>query len=73
MMGWSAATNGDLSHPGAWLLGTLLFTWQIPHFHALAAISAKDYAKGGYKMLAQVRGLRDAGLPFKVCFSGFHL
>mmetsp|Transcript_40115 Transcript_40115/g.159526 ORF Transcript_40115/g.159526 Transcript_40115/m.159526 type:complete len:379 (-) Transcript_40115:648-1784(-) len=53
LMGWSAANAGDLSHTNAWLLGGALFVWQIPHFHALAALYAKDYTKGGYKMLAQ--------------------
>jgi protoheme IX farnesyltransferase len=49
MMGWTAATN----HFGveAWVLGCLLFLWQIPHFMSLAAIYRQDYAKGGYQLL----------------------
>ncbi len=49
MMGWTAATGHlDL---GAWLLGALLFIWQIPHFLALAWLYRDDYQRGGYRML----------------------
>ncbi len=49
MMGFSAAT-GRLE-PAAWLLGALLFAWQIPHFLALAWMYRRDYLRGGYRML----------------------
>ncbi|MFT4937673.1 MAG: protoheme IX farnesyltransferase [Paraglaciecola sp.] len=49
MMGWTAATNSFSIE--AWVLGCLLFLWQIPHFMSLAAIYRKDYANGGYKLL----------------------
>ncbi len=52
MMGWAAATN-SLS-AGAWVLGAVLFIWQIPHFLALAWMYREDYARGGYKMLSTV-------------------
>ena len=52
MMGWAAAT-GHLGL-GAWVLGALLFMWQIPHFLALAWMYKEDYARGGYKMLSVV-------------------
>jgi protoheme IX farnesyltransferase len=52
MMGWAAAT-GNLS-AGAWVLGTLLFIWQIPHFLALAWMYREDYARGGYAMISTV-------------------
>lgn len=49
MMGWTAATGRlDL---GAWVLGGLLFVWQIPHFLALAWMYRDDYARGGFHML----------------------
>lgn len=35
--------------PGAWVLGGLLFFWQIPHFLALSWGLAKDYANAGYR------------------------
>jgi protoheme IX farnesyltransferase len=50
MMGWVAVT-GTLS-AGAWVLGGILFVWQIPHFLALAWMYRVDYARGGYKMLS---------------------
>lgn len=53
--GWAAASDGALlgdRERGAWALGSLLFLWQIPHFHALAVMSRADYAAGGLKMLA---------------------
>lgn len=55
MIGWTAAT-GQLE-PGAWLLGGLLFVWQIPHFLALAWLYREDYARGGHAMLP----VRDEG------------
>ncbi len=49
MIGWVAA-SGSLDR-GAWILGGLLFVWQIPHFFALAWMYRRDYARGGFKML----------------------
>ena len=49
VIGWTAAT-GRLE-PGAWLLGGILFVWQIPHFLALAWMYREDYARGGHQML----------------------
>ena len=47
--GWTAATNNLNS--ASWMLFSILFCWQIPHFLAIAIIYAKDYKKGGFKML----------------------
>lgn len=49
MMGWTAAT-GRLEL-GAWILGGILFVWQIPHFLALAWLYRDDYARGGFRMM----------------------
>jgi protoheme IX farnesyltransferase len=49
VIGWTAAT-GQLD-PGAWLLGGILFVWQLPHFLALAWMYREDYARGGHAML----------------------
>lgn len=49
MIGWAAAT-GSLGL-GAWLLGAILFAWQIPHFLALAWLYREDYERGGFRML----------------------
>ena len=52
MGGWAAATNGlDF---GAWVLFMILFTWQHPHFYAIAWIYKEDYGKAGFKMLPVV-------------------
>ncbi len=50
--GWVAAT-GNLSAP-AWILFGILFCWQIPHFLSIAILYARDYDKGGFKMLPTV-------------------
>ncbi len=50
MLGWTAGA-GRLEG-GAWLLGLLLFLWQIPHFLALSWLYREDYARGGFRMLA---------------------
>ena len=36
---------------GAWILGAILFVWQVPHFLALAWMYRDDYARGGFRML----------------------
>lgn len=55
MIGWTAVTGRI--EPGAWLLGGLLFVWQIPHFLALAWMYREDYERGGHRMLP----IRDQG------------
>jgi len=52
MMGWAAATGG--LDTGAWILGGILFVWQMPHFLALSWLYREDYARGGFKMLPAV-------------------
>ncbi|QNN23616.1 protoheme IX farnesyltransferase [Planctomycetales bacterium ZRK34] len=52
MMGYVAAA-GSLG-PGAWVLGAVLFIWQVPHFLALAWLYRRDYELGGYRMLPSV-------------------
>jgi protoheme IX farnesyltransferase len=49
VMGWTAAT-GSISAQ-AWILGCLMYLWQIPHFMSLAAIYRADYERGGYNLL----------------------
>jgi protoheme IX farnesyltransferase len=52
LMGWAAATGRvDV---GAYFLGALLLTWQIPHFLALAWLYREDYKRGGFVMLSTV-------------------
>ncbi len=52
LMGWTAVTGGF--HLGGWVLGAILFVWQIPHFLALAWLYREDYERGGYRMLPVV-------------------
>jgi protoheme IX farnesyltransferase len=54
VMGWTAV-RGTLG-PEAFTLLAILFTWQIPHFMAIAILYKKDYAAAGFKMLPVVDG-----------------
>lgn len=54
LIGWAAAA-GSVQR-GAWVLAALLFTWQLPHFFALAWLHREDYARGGFVMLPGVPG-----------------
>jgi heme o synthase len=69
MMGWTGAT-GSVGF-GAWVLGTLLFLWQIPHFLSLAWLYREDYARGGFRMLPAVdpRGTITAHLVTLYCLA----
>lgn len=49
-MGYSAATGGILDAQ-AFLLGTTLYVWQMPHFFALSYMHRIDYSRGGFQML----------------------
>lgn len=84
LMGWAAAagstaTEGTalelLSHPGGWLLASLLFAWQFPHFNALSWTIREEYKAAGYRMMAWVNpalngrvALRYSVLFFPICF-----
>ena len=59
LIGWVAAA-GEPSVYG-WILFGILFTWQLPHFMAIAWNFRKDYQTGGFK-------LHKLGNP-----DGFHL
>lgn len=52
VMGCTAVT-GELTI-SAWLLFTILFMWQLPHFLALAWMLREDYRRGGFAMLSVV-------------------
>ena len=49
VIGWAAARNAVGLE--AWVLATLLFVWQLPHFLAIAVLYRDDYARAGFKML----------------------
>lgn len=66
MIGWAAAAGSvdPRTQWGAWLLGSILFLWQLPHFLALAWMYREDYSRGGFRMLPQVD--RDGRLTAQV-------
>ncbi len=49
LIGWAAA-RGRLD-PDAWILFTVVFLWQFPHFMAIAWMYRDDYQRAGYKVL----------------------
>lgn len=61
MIGFAAARGGI--DPQAWLLFLIVFTWQMPHFFAIAWMYRSDYALGGYRMIstADADGSRTGG------------
>ncbi|MEW5975270.1 MAG: heme o synthase [Acidobacteriota bacterium] len=54
LMGWSAVREG-LSLE-AWVLYSILFVWQFPHFLAIAWMYREDYARAGMLMLPRNDG-----------------
>ncbi|KAG1681545.1 hypothetical protein FOA52_014051 [Chlamydomonas sp. UWO 241] len=65
LMGW-AASSGTLE-PGAAVLAAALFSWQMPHFMALAWMCKDDYVRGGFAMLSRFdpSGMRTAGVALR--------
>ncbi|MBI3890108.1 MAG: protoheme IX farnesyltransferase [Candidatus Wallbacteria bacterium] len=51
-MGWTAA-SGQIE-PGTWVLFSILFLWQLPHFLSIAWMRRDDYARGGFAMLTVI-------------------
>lgn len=49
LIGWAAASGGLSSE--AWVLYSILFLWQFPHFTAIAWMYRDDYARAGYLVL----------------------
>ena len=70
LIGFTAAS----SHLGidAWVLFSILFLWQFPHFHAIAWMYREDYERAGVKMLAVARPF-GAGLTIEILASLFLL
>ena len=86
LMGWTAAA-GQCAHEGTWqellfgegtaggwLLASLLFAWQFPHFNSLSWSIRDEYKAAGYRMMAWVNparngrvALRYAVIMFPVC------
>jgi heme o synthase len=49
LIGWAAA-SAQISF-GAWILYSVLFLWQFPHFMSIAWMYREDYARAGYLVL----------------------
>jgi len=54
LIGWVAGT-GEL-RIGGWILFSIQFFWQFPHFWAIAWVAYNDYAKAGFKLLPDKGG-----------------
>ncbi len=54
LIGWAAGDDKLLL--GGWVLFTLQFFWQFPHFWAIAWIAHKDYATAGFRLLPSQQG-----------------
>jgi len=61
LLGWVAATGSF--GIGAWLLFSIQFLWQFPHFWAIAWVLDEAYKKAGFKMLPT--GERDRDSAFQ--------
>lgn len=64
VMGYVAATGGQIANLEPALLGSILFLWQFPHFFALSWMHREDYARGGFQMVStnDADGSRSADL-----------
>jgi protoheme IX farnesyltransferase len=49
LIGWAAAHGAVTA--GGWILFTIVFLWQIPHFMAIAWMYRDDYQRAGFPML----------------------
>ncbi len=54
LIGWVA--GADALTPGGWILFSLQFVWQFPHFWAIAWVSYNDYSRAGFKLLPSSGG-----------------
>ncbi len=54
LIGWIAVR--DTIDLGGWVLASILFLWQIPHFLSLAWIYRSEYEAAGFRMLPSARG-----------------
>jgi protoheme IX farnesyltransferase len=54
LIGWAAGQD-ELSM-GGWILFTIQFFWQFPHFWAIAWLAHKDYSNAGFRLMPSVEG-----------------
>ncbi|MBC7687625.1 MAG: protoheme IX farnesyltransferase [Aquabacterium sp.] len=57
LIGWVAAFyDASIEWTGGWILFTIQFIWQFPHFWAIAWVAHEDYSKAGFKLLPSDKG-----------------
>lgn len=54
LIGWVA--GADAFSSGGWILFSLQFVWQFPHFWAIAWVVYADYSKAGFRLLPSSGG-----------------
>ena len=54
LIGWVAGTGQFTA--GGWILFSIQFLWQFPHFWAIAWVAHKDYSLAGFKLLPSKQG-----------------
>jgi len=54
LIGWVA--GADEFSIGGWILFSIQFLWQFPHFWAIAWVAHKDYSNAGFKLLPSKTG-----------------
>jgi heme o synthase len=70
LLGYVAATNGFGTE--AWVLFSIQFIWQFPHFWAIAWVLDDDYKKAGFELLPS-KGGRDKASAFQAFIYAFSL
>lgn len=84
LMGWAAAAGQSATGSGnwedlllsegsigGWLLATLLYAWQFPHFNALSWTIREEYKHAGYRMLAWVNPRMNGRVAFRYALLSF--
>ena len=54
LIGWAAGAGA--LEPGAWVLFSILYLWQIPHFLSIAWLYREDYERAGLVMMPMLDG-----------------
>lgn len=54
LVGWVAGAGAFTA--GGWILFSIQFLWQFPHFWAIAWVAHRDYEKAGFKLLPGSEG-----------------
>jgi protoheme IX farnesyltransferase len=70
LLGWVAATNNFGTE--AFVLFSIQFIWQFPHFWAIAWVMDEDYKKAGFELLPS-KGGRDKSSAFQAFIYAFTL